>query len=357
MQKSTAIPLPVLPEELIGEILLSLPVRSLLQFKCVCKSWKTLISSSQFVKSHLQISTADRTLTNQAWVFSITRGPRNTVSYPLKQLFENPAATVKRGTSFYTEVKSYCIIGSCNGLLCLLHCLPRCVRLCNPSLRMISKTSSVPVSRNWFIKPYGFGYDQVNDNYKALLVVQSNKHYHQILTKIYTFGQDDSWKTIPNFPYNDTMRTGKFVSGTLNWIVSSKNKILSFDIETETYMELLLPQNDGHNIVYKHSALSVLSDHLCLSHSDNCDWVLWMMKEYGVVESWTKFIVVSYDKLLQNNPCMVELMFISQNGILMVLIHNYELIVYNTNTGVAFRTMKRVRYPCFHCESLVSLPC
>ncbi|AET05109.2 F-box-like protein [Medicago truncatula] len=31
--------LPELPKELIDEILARLPVRSLLQFKCVCKSW------------------------------------------------------------------------------------------------------------------------------------------------------------------------------------------------------------------------------------------------------------------------------------------------------------------------------
>lgn len=45
---------PLLPEELVREILLRLPVKSLVQFKCVCKLWKTLISNSQFAKSHLQ---------------------------------------------------------------------------------------------------------------------------------------------------------------------------------------------------------------------------------------------------------------------------------------------------------------
>ncbi|MCI40987.1 F-box/kelch-repeat protein, partial [Trifolium medium] len=43
-------PLPFLPEELIIQILLRLPVRSLIEFKCVCKSWKTLISDPKFAK-------------------------------------------------------------------------------------------------------------------------------------------------------------------------------------------------------------------------------------------------------------------------------------------------------------------
>ncbi|RHN63682.1 putative F-box domain-containing protein [Medicago truncatula] len=44
---------PFLPEELIVEILLRLSVKSLLQYKCVCKTWKTLLSDPQFAKSHL----------------------------------------------------------------------------------------------------------------------------------------------------------------------------------------------------------------------------------------------------------------------------------------------------------------
>lgn len=46
----------VVPEDLIVEILSFLPVKSLLQFRCVSKSWKTLISDSTFVKLHLNRS-------------------------------------------------------------------------------------------------------------------------------------------------------------------------------------------------------------------------------------------------------------------------------------------------------------
>ncbi|RHN51286.1 putative F-box domain-containing protein [Medicago truncatula] len=41
--KSTA-PTSLLLDELIVEFLSRLPVKTLMQFKCVCKSWKTLIS-------------------------------------------------------------------------------------------------------------------------------------------------------------------------------------------------------------------------------------------------------------------------------------------------------------------------
>ncbi|RYR28724.1 hypothetical protein Ahy_B01g052885 [Arachis hypogaea] len=53
-----SIPLPILPDELIREILLRLPARSLLQLRSVCGSWRTLILISQFANNHVRCSTA-----------------------------------------------------------------------------------------------------------------------------------------------------------------------------------------------------------------------------------------------------------------------------------------------------------
>ena len=83
--------LPFLPEELIVEIILRLPVRSLLQFKCVCKTWKTLISNPQFAKRHLLSSTPHLQLVSS--VYGLAH--REIVSYPLKPLLEIPSTYVK----------------------------------------------------------------------------------------------------------------------------------------------------------------------------------------------------------------------------------------------------------------------
>ncbi|KAJ6859807.1 hypothetical protein NC651_036189 [Populus alba x Populus x berolinensis] len=42
-----------LPEDLITEILSWLPVKALLQFKCVCRSWYAIITSQAFISKHL----------------------------------------------------------------------------------------------------------------------------------------------------------------------------------------------------------------------------------------------------------------------------------------------------------------
>jgi len=48
-------PSATLPDKLITEILSRLPVKSLIQMKSVCKSWKTLISNPSFIKIHTLI--------------------------------------------------------------------------------------------------------------------------------------------------------------------------------------------------------------------------------------------------------------------------------------------------------------
>uniref|UniRef100_A0A7N2LSR2 F-box domain-containing protein n=1 Tax=Quercus lobata TaxID=97700 RepID=A0A7N2LSR2_QUELO len=42
-----------LPPEVIGEILLGLPVKSVLRFRSVCKTWYSLISNSRFANVYL----------------------------------------------------------------------------------------------------------------------------------------------------------------------------------------------------------------------------------------------------------------------------------------------------------------
>ena len=49
----------VLPEELIVEILSWVPVKPLMRFKCVSKTWNSLIFHPTFVKLHLQRSSTN----------------------------------------------------------------------------------------------------------------------------------------------------------------------------------------------------------------------------------------------------------------------------------------------------------
>ena len=43
-----------IPEDVVVDILLRLPVKSLLRFKCVRKNWCALIKSPSFIREHFQ---------------------------------------------------------------------------------------------------------------------------------------------------------------------------------------------------------------------------------------------------------------------------------------------------------------
>ncbi|XP_058775660.1 F-box/kelch-repeat protein At3g23880-like [Vicia villosa] len=258
--------------------------------------------------------------------------------------------------------KQYSIIGSYNGLLCLYNEYERCVMLRNPSIMFESKKSP-PVSLGWTIQHHGFGYDQVNNKYKVLLAMRKKNDH--ALTKIYIFGED-SWKTIPNFPTSRAplRLSAKFVRSTFNWIVekrdviSNQTVILSFDLGNETYKEILMPQEDGVK-VYKHT-LYVLNNCLGVCQvSNKTHWVAWLMKEYGVFDSCTKFVIISLDNFNKKSFFVIPL-FISENGVILLMnSDSYQFVLYNLNSGKLDYLLEDTYNFMFNlhicCESLVSV--
>ncbi|KAK9684941.1 hypothetical protein RND81_10G244300 [Saponaria officinalis] len=104
----------VLPIDLIAaEILPRLSAKSLLRFKCVCKSFNTVVSSPEFVRHHLRHSiSSDNRLVN----ILTTELPFYTVkTFDLDSLSTSTTATAASATFSWLEHAS--IVGSCNGLL------------------------------------------------------------------------------------------------------------------------------------------------------------------------------------------------------------------------------------------------
>ncbi|KEH37788.1 F-box protein interaction domain protein [Medicago truncatula] len=349
---------PFLPDELVFEILSRLPVKTLLQYKCVCKSWKALISDPQFAQTHLWNLIVDPTINHQRFFYSPESKPCKIASIPVKPLFQNLPEPPKE-IEFSMEHK-YRILGSCNGLLCLFSVKEGYVTLLNPSIEWKSKKSPTLdcYDDHKWITYDGFGYDHVHDKYKLLAVVANE--FGGKLTQIHTFGEN-SWTTIPNFPFpvGSVSCSGSFVSGTLNWVdylsgplnwvdilsgplnwvdnrcSSNRDVILSFDLSNETYKEVLLPEPDGVN-VRSNRVLGVLSNCLCVCFdSNNTHWDFWLMKKYGVAESWTRLMMIPLDKILQClqfRPSFIQPLFMSENSSVILRTYN-KFFLYNLNNG------------------------
>jgi hypothetical protein len=82
------------------------------------------------------------------------------------------------------------------------------------------------------------------------------------------------------------------VGGGINWLVSKvssrKHTIVSCNLRNESYQEILPPNDEDRDVCYWH--LGVLSDCLCLI----CGNDVWLMKEYGNKNSWTKLFTIPH---------------------------------------------------------------
>ncbi|KAK9016764.1 hypothetical protein V6N11_079258 [Hibiscus sabdariffa] len=114
--------------------------------------------------------------------------------------------------------------------------------------------------------------------------------------------QENCWKRVNAIPPDYTFDLGEisvpFVNGAVHWIgyqkrnnVGFTNVILGFDLSAEEFFEISLPESliglgpmDLSTMKYGESSIAVLKRDPGNEHE------LWVMKEYGVVGSWTKVL-------------------------------------------------------------------
>ena len=87
-----------------------------------------------------------------------------------------------------------------------------------------------------------------------------------------------------------------FINGALHWVACFKvsdnnihNFVLVFNLGEEVFHEILLPEFPGHMGLMSGS-ISVYRNSIALFQKDNGFLHIWVMKEYGVVSSWTKVL-------------------------------------------------------------------
>ncbi|GAU30041.1 hypothetical protein TSUD_332100 [Trifolium subterraneum] len=296
--------------DLIAEVLSFLPVKSLILFSSVCKSWKTLIYDPTFVKLHLKRSPT----TNPLFTLTTHHVPRtphgyyySVVPYSISRLIENSSFNLSVDPYYCLEDKECSsIVGTCNGLICLSHYshIDRqynkefWLRLWNPATRTISPKFGY--FRHSHVFEFKFGYDYSTGKYKVVAFrYDINQKSH---VRILSFG-DNVWRDIEGLPavpvhlhWNQQEYAAicaVYLSGSLNWLaiinindINDINEynykditvgqfvIVSLDLETETYNQYMLPRGvDG-----------------VLSGTPS-------MKKFGVEDSWTQFLKISFQNL------------------------------------------------------------
>ncbi|QHO04884.1 hypothetical protein S245_072007 [Arachis hypogaea] len=331
----TTKPPPILSDELIEEILLRIPARSLVRLRnSVCRSWRTLISSSQFAKDHLRRSMAvDPALTHPRIAYYSETYVYPTIGvFSVRSVMENPPHEPTKVVPYDYEGSFRLIIGSCNGLLCLRDeegqdgfIISHRAMLWNPCTGFTSQ----PLEIGGLLSICGFGYDHVNDKYKLFALVK--KKSGESVSRMFTFGPNSTWRTIQDFSHKIRNRNyrgsmvdhvGLFVSGTgtLNWLFHrylSFVWVLSLDLVKETYNQFFLPGRDSDDDHWVAPQLGILRDCLAVCYeTKKTHWTVWLMKDYGVPQSWTKLAIIPHHPLLDRRPSSLRPIYMLKNVLL-----------------------------------------
>ncbi|KZV40698.1 F-box/kelch-repeat protein-like [Dorcoceras hygrometricum] len=206
------------------------------------------------------------------------------------------------------------IVGSCNGLICTV-LYPFSVVLWNPATR---KYKELPDSSgDNFSRSYGFGYDVFNEDYKVSCI-DLNPAPNPVQVRIYSL-RNDLWTT-SEWSHGEVFdNPGVFVHGAIHWKVYSDGysgsdwDILAQDLTTGKCSTVALPVPriaSGSEIM-----LGVSGRFLCVFHDHGSYMNIWMLKEYGVKESWNIMVSFPYFfRTLHPDYIRLKLLFVSENG-------------------------------------------
>ncbi|WCJ23604.1 F-box family protein [Euphorbia peplus] len=309
-----------IPPEIVEEILLNLPAKSLLRFKSVCKAWSSLIFDPIFKRRHGFKPSSQRILLSSSSGFRLMDCEKGSI-----RRLKNPRS--------YSR-----IVGSSNGLVCIDdgHCQDFII--CNLSTEYYSRNVPNPeliYPSDAFI--YGFGYDSFADDHKIVVISNSKKRSPRIAIEIFSL-RKNSWKTIRDIDYDGGsipvtrfFRRGAVTfNGVLHWPMLNRRLLLGgyfsiivFDSQKEEAI-VLATSIRRH---YTDIKVGVIDGCLCLSVRTSESIELWVLKEYGKVNSWQQlfWFPLAFPELHTNVYALLPL-YRTTSGEILLLKDGKELI-------------------------------
>ncbi|XP_073130685.1 F-box/kelch-repeat protein At3g06240-like [Henckelia pumila] len=282
-----------LHESILIEILVKLPLKSLITCKLVCKSWHLLISDSTFGKAYNSVEPFKYSLFfNHKSLYLNETDPRKddkTSSNLNLHLPTNENATLR-------------MVGSCNGLCCfLLEPLglfdEENIYIYNPLtceyIEIRDRMKSV--SRMSF----GFGCGTCTNQYKVvrfLPQVDAQVLGSRIQGRVYTVGVDKRWREFkdPCIPHTTSDEHPVLLDGVLHWVGFEAGPesmmIYAFNVEEEKgkRMELPLALQSSKSQPF----IGILNGRLCALGQKRAYFRVWVLEDKGNVKSWTKNVLL-----------------------------------------------------------------
>ncbi|PQQ19942.1 F-box/kelch-repeat protein [Prunus yedoensis var. nudiflora] len=302
------------PQEIIHEILLRLPVKSLIKCTSVCKAWRSMIMNKSFIRAHIsQINNM-----NDSHLFLVHRvsGRESSTSSHIANVsevteevyslhYDNQAFDEYAKIEFPIAPKQEVlnehlrVVGTCDGLICLADDMPcYCYNffIWNPAIRKLVTLPRPGITfrtHGGYDASIGFGFDAITNDYKVVRVVTlQHEGVGPTLAEVYSLATG-SWTSVGSVtPSCQLIRASQaFVNGALHWPAhrwtdyGATYFILTFEVG-----------RDGKSIAL-------------FSMDNRCEdsfLEIWVMKEYGMEESWTKLVTLGPqgpERLLPRASC------------------------------------------------------
>ncbi|XP_058217934.1 F-box protein At3g07870-like [Rhododendron vialii] len=328
------------PEEISSKILSKLPVKSVLR----AKRWsrvtrdfiRDLTCNPTFVDEHMKFSTQRNP--NLILTDTICGGEgniRNSLYFVQDEEAPDQYSCHKVNLEI-AEFQEFRVMGSCNGLICLVHPTKRYeICICNPCtgehIKIPPPVSMEDIPGDIVV---GFGVIPMTNKYKVLAIIDFPEPSDFIPLRqkvfVYTLG-DTTWRFKDN---TSVLRLGQsackaFVNGALHW-VSNARQIVSFDMATEELDIILRPQLELGSGSF---SLRAFKGKLLILNTSFADRIeMWVMNDYRVVESWTHIFTINEQQIGRNIRNVEIVCFLEDWKVLMVYDHR-ALLRYNLRTA------------------------
>ncbi|XP_050251456.1 F-box/kelch-repeat protein At3g06240-like isoform X5 [Quercus robur] len=358
-----------LPHDVVFDILSRLAVKSLMRFRCVSKSWNSIITDPIFITKHLNLNKAKSLSNNNGFLLYSDYEEDGPKWKDLGTAVRNSDCTFTEISRFQIPFPAVDVVGFCNGMFCLDGYIDSVMYLWNPSIKTFKSLS--PPEMYDYDRILGFAYHSQNNDYKILRIVP---HTHcegsaqSAEAQVYTLSTD-SWKSFVislgsdhGFGSMDARYRIPclFFNGALHALVFNEDHSYSlcFDVNDETFQKITIPEDvffvggQFSLAVFKGSLAMIGFDAMYLSSPISPICYIWVMREYGVVDSWTK-ITVEFDEVEEFFCCVDngELLFWNDSEVI-----SYDPESPNANClGITVGRDSWLRYTTDPMESLVLL--
>ncbi|KAF7128197.1 hypothetical protein RHSIM_Rhsim11G0069100 [Rhododendron simsii] len=223
--------------DLLTQILLHIPAKSIIRFKSVSKHWLSLVSDSRFASTHSRLN--PRPLISSLYFYY---NEKKLESVSLNGSSTAPSLSFLRPL-LHRLTGDFTILQSCNGLLLIRdkQIVDRLVKsrytVCNPTTQRFHVLAR---HGGRFYEPCFLAFDpSKSPHYKIALLI--NRFYMDIYSS-----ETACWKKIvlPNGQMDRCYGNGVFWNGALYWLCDQCN-VLRFDVETEKIVGIPYAQHSS----------------------------------------------------------------------------------------------------------------